>query len=155
VWAASEYRKLPAYDQPTAEQPIGVFMCHQADQTICAGWASVHGDVDNLALRMAVSLDRDVDRQAVLDYTSPVPLFGSGAEAARHGMAEIGDPGVPAREAVAKLTTQRRRQRRGTCRVCRRRFALTKFWRIREHNKPGSLARCPGAGAPPLERRPR
>lgn len=63
-----------------------------------------------LAVRMHAS---KVD-PAVYDYVSPVPLFGSGAEAAAHGMADIEDPGPAARaKARQLLRVITRRQRRG------------------------------------------
>ncbi|WP_336794377.1 DUF6283 family protein [Gordonia malaquae] len=31
VWAESEYEKLRAYDAPTGEQPVRLFLCHQYD----------------------------------------------------------------------------------------------------------------------------
>ena len=111
VWAESEYSKLPDYDRPTGQQPMQVFMCHQADGTVCSGWAAVHGDRDNLALRMAASLGADIDRDAVIAYTTDVPLFSTGMDAALHGIADIEEPGPMARAVVAKLMEQRDRRR--------------------------------------------
>ncbi|MGQ5261052.1 DUF6283 family protein [Micromonospora sp. ZYX-F-536] len=104
VWDASEYAKLPAYDAPTALQPGGLFLCHQADGRVCAGWAGCH-DTDNLlALRLAALHGMDPDEvTATRDYVSPVPLFGSGTEAAEHGMAGIDDPDPKARRAIHRL----------------------------------------------------
>lgn len=112
VWAPSEYVKLIGYDAPTGDQPPGVFMCHEQTGSVCAGWASVHGDTDNLALRLAVSLGSGIDRDAVLDYSSPVPLFEDGCAAAEHGLADVIDPGEDARKAVAKLLRAREARRR-------------------------------------------
>ncbi|WP_236648618.1 DUF6283 family protein [Micromonospora sicca] len=104
VWDASEYAKLPAYDQPTALQPAGLFLCHQADGRVCAGWAGCH-DTDNLlALRLAALHGMPPEEvTATRAYVSPVPLFGSGFEAAEHGMAGIDDPDAKARRAISRL----------------------------------------------------
>lgn len=112
VWDESEYEKLPEYDLETGEQPVGVFLCHQQDGRVCAGWASVHGDEDSLALRLAGAaghLDLET-RDAVLDYESPVPLFPTGEEAAAHGLASIEAPDEVAVRTIRKL--ERRRSRR-------------------------------------------
>lgn len=117
VWAPSEYERLPAYDGPTWAQPMAVFFCHQANGCVCSGWASVHGDEENMALRVALvsqtMTEADVD--AVIGYVSPVPLFASGAEAAAHGMQEIDAPGRAALDAMAKM--ERKRARRGSEKV--------------------------------------
>lgn len=47
------------------------------------------------------------DVEATIDYVSPVPLFASGAEAARHGLADVGQPGPSARRAIDKLLRRR------------------------------------------------
>lgn len=113
VWAASEYDKLRAFDAPTMHQPPAVFLCHQrgrddADR-VCAGWAGTHDGAHLLALRVAAvegqMSPEDVD--ATIDYVSPVPLFGSGAEAAVHGQAEIAVPGERAVETMAKIARVR------------------------------------------------
>lgn len=105
VWHADEYDKLPAYDRDTAYQPVGLFLCHQQNGRVCAGWVGCHGD-RLLGLRLAVATgDMSTDDVvACLDYVSPVPLFASGAEAAAHGKAEIPAPGVGARRVIAKVT---------------------------------------------------
>ncbi|MGS2619304.1 DUF6283 family protein [Micromonospora sp. LZ34] len=74
VWDAAEYAKLPAYDQPTARQPGGLFLCHQADGRVCAGWAGCH-DTDNLlALRLAALQGMDPDEVAATRaYVNPDP----------------------------------------------------------------------------------
>lgn len=114
VWAEEEYVKLPRYDGETFEQPPGVFMCHQQDGRLCAGWAGCHDMHDNLGLRFAsmtgrISFD---DLEATLDYTTTTPLFATGAEAAAHGRAEIETPSDAAQRTVEKL--ERRRERRST-----------------------------------------
>lgn len=107
VWAATEYDKLTGYDLPTGEQPQGVFMCHQGGGEVCAGWAAVHGNRENLALRLAPAADRDIDVPAVLDYESPVPLFSSSAEAAEHGKRDVEEPDAEALSAVRKIAQVR------------------------------------------------
>ncbi len=101
IWDASEYAKLPGYDGETWEQPPALFFCHRADGHLCAGWVGCH-DTDHL---LAFRLNR-VDPSA-FDYVSPVPLFGSGREAAAHGMREINRPGARARRAISKLEHER------------------------------------------------
>lgn len=106
VWTDAEYDKLPGYDESTPFQPVRVFMCHQQNGRLCAGWVGCH-DVDHLlSLRIAVadgSLTVD-DMQATADYVCPVELWGSGAEAAEHGKADVGWPDREAREVIAKVT---------------------------------------------------
>ena len=109
VWSQEEYEKLVRYDEPTYAQPQGMFQCHQNGREddrarLCAGWVATHGD-QSLALRLAV-VRGQVD-PAVMDYTTDVPLFGSGVEAAEHGMAEIDCPGPQARVLIDKITQVR------------------------------------------------
>lgn len=106
VWSEGEYEKLPPYDNAEmSEQPMGVFMCHQQDGRMCAGWTGCHNMEDNMAVRMAVVTERltgdDID--AVLDYQTPVPLWGSGQEARDHGMAELHAPSPKARRTIDNL----------------------------------------------------
>jgi Family of unknown function (DUF6283) len=91
VWDASEYEKLPPYDLPTAEQPIGAFLCHQGDGHLCAGWVGCHDMDENLAMRLLLFQEPEA-AVAALDYKCPVPLFGSGAEAAEHGLRDVESP---------------------------------------------------------------
>lgn len=111
LWATSEYAKLETYDGSTTQQgmasAIGVFLCHQNAEEVCAGWSAVHGNDDNLALRVAAHIDPDLDVQAVLDYTTEVPLFGSGHEAAEHGRRDMENPPPEARRATRKIGTVR------------------------------------------------
>jgi hypothetical protein len=111
VWSGQEYRRLGDYDGDTGEQgrkgAFGVFACHQGDGQVCAGWAHIHGNEDSLALRLARYADPPVDVAAVLAYRTVVPLWESGAEAAAHGLSELENPGVAAREACAKITAVR------------------------------------------------
>jgi len=105
IWDPEEYEKLPHYDGETHEQPHGVFLCHQQDGRVCAGWASCHAMDESLALRLAASaglIDED-EFDATIDYETDVPLFDSGAEAAEHGLAEVERPGERAVKLVTKL----------------------------------------------------
>jgi hypothetical protein len=105
IWHASEYAKLVRYDEPTWVQPPGLFMCHQKNGRLCAGWVATHG-AELLALRLAASKG-DVD-PAVFDYASPTPVFDSGAEAAAHGLKELDAPGRRAMTTMARLTRKGR-----------------------------------------------
>jgi hypothetical protein len=107
VWSAQEYEKLRGYDGEVFEQALagahGLFMCHQADGKLCAGWCGCHDMGNTFAARVnAPHLD-----ESVWTYESPVPLFASGNEAADHGEAEIEEPTVAARAAVQKITKVR------------------------------------------------
>lgn len=105
VWDASEYAKLPRYDLPTGEQPIGVFLCHRQDGRACAGWCAVHDMDECLALRFAAAEGTVTDYEALRDYETDVPLFASGAEAAQHGLREIAAPGPEARRLQQRIGT--------------------------------------------------
>jgi hypothetical protein len=65
---------------------------------------------NNLALRLASSSGNITPEtaQAMVDYESPVPLWSSGAEAARHGKSAITNPPPEAAVAIAKLTRKQR-----------------------------------------------
>jgi hypothetical protein len=109
VWSEGEYRKLPRYDLPTAEQPHSSFQCHQTDQKsprkrLCAGWVACHGS-ELLSLRLEVAMGQ-VD-PSVLDYGTPTPVFGSGEEACAHGVKDIEHPGKKARALVRKISASR------------------------------------------------
>ncbi|MFI8528615.1 DUF6283 family protein [Promicromonospora sukumoe] len=112
VWDASEYEKLPRYDAPTTDQPARLFLCHQQDGRICAGWAGCHDMDHNLAARVAV-LDGQLtpdEHQQLLDYTTDVPLFDRGQDAADHGRADESNPGQRARQMARKLRHRQKRQ---------------------------------------------
>ena len=109
VWSAEEYEKLRGYDEPMWAQPCAVFQCHQTgrddrDGRLCAGWVGVHGD-ELLILRIGVARGH-VD-PAVWDYSTDVPLFGSGTEAAEHGERDIEHPSGKATAMVAKILAGR------------------------------------------------
>lgn len=103
VWDASEYEKLPRYDGDIPEQQsVAVFNCHMEEPLICAGWLGHRDPTELLAVRVAlVSGHLDAD---AAEYTTDVPLFASGAEAAAHGMVDIADPGAQAQSVIDKLT---------------------------------------------------
>lgn len=112
LWAPEEYDKLPLFDRPTGDQPFGAFFCHLDTGQLCAGWVGCHNMDDSLGLRMALGTGRitEADYKAAIFYDSPVPLWGSGAEAAAHGKADIEAPRAKARRTIDKL--ERRRARR-------------------------------------------
>ena len=111
-----EYEKLRGYDAPTWGQPPEVWICHssaapQADRRLCAGWCGCHDGEHLLALRVAEAhrtLAPEVIAAAI-EYVSPVPLFGSGNDAADHGMADYQRPSPEAIEAIAKVRRLRER----------------------------------------------
>lgn len=96
IWAAEEYDKLPQFDGDTGEQlnagAFALFHCHSTPAKLCAGWVGCHDMDENLAVRMNA---RDID-PAVYEYSCPVPLFDSGAEAAEHGKRDVAAPGPQA-----------------------------------------------------------
>lgn len=104
VWHRSEYEKLAEYDQETALQPIGVFLCHDGDResTLCRGWLDCHDKSQLLALRIAVSMGR-CDQKIFKLPASPVPVFESGTEAMKHGLKRMRRPGKNASELQSKL----------------------------------------------------
>ncbi len=109
IWHPDEYVKLPEYDLPTALQPIGVFLCHQQDGRVCAGWAGCHDMDESIALRMAVAMgELSVEAaRATARYTTDVPLWPTGAEAARHGLRDVEEPDAKAQRAIERLERRR------------------------------------------------
>jgi Family of unknown function (DUF6283) len=114
VWDESEYAKLARYDGETWEQPHGLFQCHQqsahdTQSRVCAGWVACH-DVDELmALRLAQafgSMDAS-ELEATMNYSTSVPVFGSGADAAAHGMRDSLNPSAKAARAMDKIKHRR------------------------------------------------
>jgi hypothetical protein len=105
LWDTEEYDKLPQYDRETGEQPHSVFMCHQQDGRLCAGWVGCHDMEESLGLRVALArgLLSEQDYQATLDYSTKVELFDSGAAAATHGLRELAQPGERAVRTIQKL----------------------------------------------------
>ncbi|MEV3925866.1 DUF6283 family protein [Actinomadura coerulea] len=119
IWDASEYGKLPRYDEPTIDQPTRVWRCHTLPLMVCAGWAGCHDGDELLALRIAVMLGAMTPQtaQKVRDYRSPVPLFTSGAEAAAHGLRDLDNPSPQARAAIAKIELRQARNRTNSLRA--------------------------------------
>jgi hypothetical protein len=117
IWARSEYEKLPPYDGPTGEQPGRLFPCHQVRTPgrirVCAGWAAVHranpSGHELLALRLAAAFDSmdPAELDATHDYSTPVPLFASGQQAAEHGLAGIDAPSKRAAKIIGKVLRKR------------------------------------------------
>jgi len=89
VWHESEYRKLPDYDKPTGEQPVGVFMCHnggekKSNNCLCRGWADVHDPHHLLSLRFAQMGGIHVPEEVFTP--SGVEVYASGQEACDAGI---------------------------------------------------------------------
>jgi hypothetical protein len=109
VWSAEEYEKLPRFDGQTWEQDPSIFMCHQADGRLCAGWVGCHDMMESMGLRLALargSITGEI-ADACINYTTDVELYASGAEACAAGKAEIEDPSGAAIQTVAKLGRKR------------------------------------------------
>lgn len=105
VWAASEYRKLPAWDEPM--NFAGVFLCHTANlggrAAVCRGWLETHER--NLGVRMAM-MDGTIDMTGV---TGPcgVKLYKSGAEACAAGLRGVPRPSKKAVAVSLKIIRAR------------------------------------------------
>lgn len=108
VWAAKEYELLRTYDGETGEQNPRPFACHQHAESLCSGWLACHDPQELLAIRLGLSSGR-ID-ESVFSYTTDVPVFKSGAEAADHGMREIADPGSAAGAVSEKLLSSNPRR---------------------------------------------
>jgi hypothetical protein len=96
---------LPAYDGEIHEQTAtAVFMCHQpAEGHVCSGWLG-HREYpeDMLAVRLGI-LSGALD-ESCLEFTTDVPLFESGTEAAEHGMKQFLDLQDDALSVIRKIT---------------------------------------------------
>lgn len=107
IWDAEEHAKLPGYDGEIIDQlcagATAIFLCHQQDGSLCAGWIACHGAHNLLALR----LHGDQVRSEAWDYATSVPVFASGAEAAAHGTSDIDGPGPRAHSAITRLLRRR------------------------------------------------
>jgi hypothetical protein len=112
VWAANEYEKLPSFDGEIVEQLMkggtGLFLCHQKNNSLCSGWLGCHGP-DNL---VAMRLHHQYVKPETFDYTTDVPLFTSGAEAAAHGMRDIEKPSDAAHRTMGRLLRKKGIKRR-------------------------------------------
>lgn len=92
---------------------MGLFLCHQTSAVdprsrLCSGWVGCHGS-ELLALRLGAVTGRlDAETVAeVFDYSTSVPLFASGAEAAAHGIRDVEQPGAAALAAITKIAARR------------------------------------------------
>ena len=106
LWDASEYARLSDWDRDTGDQPHGAFGCHRGDGRLCAGWLGHRRPQDLLAVRIGViggTLPPEI-----MGYTTDVPLFASGAEAAQHGLSKIDEMNPDAVAAAAKIIAARR-----------------------------------------------
>jgi hypothetical protein len=107
IWSAEEYDKLPDYDgeisqQATTPGGLDLFDCHQGDNHLCSGWVGHRSQPrDLIALRIGTA-NGQVD-PATLDYSTDVPLYASGAEAAAAGKADIENPSPAARDKIGKI----------------------------------------------------
>jgi hypothetical protein len=111
IWTSEEYDKILPYDRDTLAQPTSLFMCHQADGSLCRGWLDCH-DNGLLAVRLAAVkgvFDADELKQAIVEGPS-VPVFGSAAEASAHGRQDIDEPGDDACRLIDKIETKRIRK---------------------------------------------
>ncbi|MFE1784090.1 DUF6283 family protein [Streptomyces sp. NPDC059506] len=114
VWSEEDYAKLPLFDGPTWSQSPWLFLCHQHSgdddrARVCGGWAGCHDGDQLLALRVALAQGEITVEaaEAIRGYTSPVPLFVSGAEAAAHGIRDILNPGPDACRVMDKIVRVR------------------------------------------------
>lgn len=101
IWHEDEYAKLERYDAETFDQPVTTFMCHQGCGSVCSGWLGHADPTELLAVRIGIiggSLD-----ESCAEYSTDVPLFASGAEAAAHGRSEISAPSERAATVIAKI----------------------------------------------------
>lgn len=112
IWHKAEYQKLPLYDLQTWEQPPSVFLCHQQDGRVCAGWAGCHDMTQSLGLRLAAidGTDPEVIND-ILSYKTTTPLFASGADAMEHGTREISKPGDRAVRIMTGLSRKASRRK--------------------------------------------
>lgn len=106
IWHPDEYDKLRRYDGPTHEQAsVNVFLCHQGAGDVCSGWLGHRDPADLLAVRIGI-VTGAVDTSCA-EYTTDVPLFASGAEAADHGIRDLKSPDARASEAITKIVRTR------------------------------------------------
>lgn len=80
-----------------------MFLCHQQNERLCAGWVGCH-DMDNmLSVRLAPFFVPGLDLDVLFAYQSPVPLWASGSEAAEHGIRDIDNPSPEALALIEKI----------------------------------------------------
>lgn len=106
IWHEDEYDKLPGYDGEIIDQlqagAGALFLCHQKDNNLCAGWLACHGSDNLLAMRLHASKVSE----EVWDYETSIPLWSSGQEACDHGKAEIDEPGRRASRMINRLVAK-------------------------------------------------
>lgn len=78
-----------------------MFHCHQGDGDVCSGWLGHRDPIDLLAVRIGL-MDGRLDSSCA-EYSTTVPLFASGAEAAAHGMRDMRAPAPAAVDAIRKI----------------------------------------------------
>lgn len=105
IWHPHEYAKLHRYDGETWTQSERAFYCHTGPEDICAGWAGHRDPADLLAVRLGI-MDGNL-HPSVAEYSTDVPLFRSGAEAAEHGLSGVDAPQADASAAIAKILRRR------------------------------------------------
>ena len=110
VWACDEYVKLLDYDRPMAEQPQGVFLCHQKSGEkdcfdLCGGWLMSHGPENLFSLRLASVLGwYEIDESVWRYAPAGVEVWPSGRDAAMHGLKDMENPSPQAKRIMAKIT---------------------------------------------------
>jgi hypothetical protein len=101
LWAEDQYDKLPDYDKDIGEgQPLAVFLCHEQNGHLCAGWVGCHGGENLISIYIEAASGGLSSEELVktLEHKPRVPLFESGIAAAEHGKEEIEYPGERARK---------------------------------------------------------
>lgn len=110
VWERREYEKLPRFDGETWEQDPSIFMCHQQDGRLCAGWVGCHDMLNSFGLRVATAMGHITQEvaDACINYTTDVGLYATGAEACEAGLREVEAPSSSAVKTIQKLTKRGR-----------------------------------------------
>ncbi|AUG31154.1 hypothetical protein CXR34_08280 [Microbacterium hominis] len=72
---------------------------------MCSGWLGHRDPADLLAVRVGIASGA-VDPSCA-EYTTDVPLFSSGAEAADHGIRDLQNPDERASQTIAKIVRAR------------------------------------------------
>lgn len=112
IWERVEYDKLPKYDGEIIDQMMadatGLFLCHQQDGNLCAGWLACHRSDNLAAMRLHAA---EVDPM-VWSYETACPLWSSGAEARAHGIKDIAEPSAAARKKIDGLMSRQNRKSR-------------------------------------------
>ena len=114
LWHEEEYARLPKYDGDIADQVVAgafnAFFCHQRNGAVCSGWLG-HREhpSDLLAVRLGVSGDRpQLHPVACVDYTTDVPLWGSGREVYDHSAGHMTEEAWQAAQKLQRAREARR-----------------------------------------------